>query len=400
MSVAIPPTHDPAAIRRTILILSVCGFASALSSRFVDPLIGVIARDLDADPLRVALLSSAYTLPYAFIQPILGPVGDAYGKELVSKVLIVSLTLVLAAASVMGDLNSLFVARVLSGAAAGGIIPMALATIGDRVAMAERQVAIGRFLTATISGQLLGGFASGLLAPYLGWRGVFVAAAACSAVAAIAVLLGFRNSARTSGALTVRGAIERYAGLLRNSRARALMAFVFAEGIVVFGVLPYIAPLLEASGEGGPTQAGLIIAGFAIGGIIYTLVVGWLLSTLGLGLMLRVAGVLVALGFGALVQALPWTAEIGAMLVIGLGFYMLHNTFQTQMTEVAPEARGSAIALHAFSFFVGQSLGPILMGTLLSSAGRPVAMAFCALAGLALGLVASASYGERQPRAR
>lgn len=400
MSVAVQPTDDAGAIRRTILILSVCGFASALSSRFVDPLIGVIARDLGADPLKVALLSTAFTLPYAFIQPILGPVGDSIGKEALTKVLVVILTLVLGAASLASDLSWLVVARVLSGAAAGGIIPMALATIGDRVAMAERQVAISRFLTATISGQLLGGFASGLIAPYLGWRGVFAAAAGCSAVAAVAVLLGFRRSARTSGPLTIRGALERYAGLLRNPRARALMGFVFVEGVVVFGVLPYIAPLLEASGEGGPTQAGLIIAGFAVGGIIYTLFVRWLLSTLGLGLMLKVAGLLVASGFGALMPALPWTAEIAAMLVIGLGFYMLHNTFQTQMTEVAPEARGSAIALHAFSFFLGQSIGPVLVGGLLSGGGRAGAMAFCALAGLALGLVASAAYGDRQPRAR
>ncbi len=36
---------------------------------------------------------------------------------------------------------------------------------------------------------------------------------------------------------------------------------------------------------------------------------------------------------------------------------MLHNSFQTQVTEVAPQARGSAVALHAFSFFSGQQSG-------------------------------------------
>ena len=50
------------------------------------------------------------------------------------------------------------------------------------------------------------------------------------------------------------------------------------------------------------------------------------------------------------------------MLGMGLGFYMLHNTFQAQVTEVAPKARASAVALHAFSFFCGQALGVVLMG--------------------------------------
>jgi hypothetical protein len=30
-----------------------------------------------------------------------------------------------------------------------------------------------------------------------------------------------------------------------------------------------------------------------------------------------------------------------------LSFYMLHNSLQTEATEIAPEARGSAVALFA-----------------------------------------------------
>jgi predicted MFS family arabinose efflux permease len=41
----------------------------------------------------------------------------------------------------------------------------------------------------------------------------------------------------------------------------------------------------------------------------------------------------------------------------GLGFYMLHNTLQTQATQMAPQARGAAVALFASVLFIGQSLG-------------------------------------------
>lgn len=387
--------------RRTILILSVCGFASALSTRFVDPMIGVIARDLAADPLTVALLSTAYALPYALIQPVLGPFGDAVGKELVVKVLLISLAIVLLAASITTNLTALFVLRVLSGAAAGGIIPIALATIGDRVAaMGERQVAISRFLTATISGQLLGGVGSGALAGLISWRGVFVVAAGISAVAAVAVLLGFRRAGAAQGEFSLRIALDRYRRILGIPRALALMAFVFAEGIFVFGVQPYIAPLLERDGLGGPTQAGLIIGGFAIGGIIYTLIVRWLLATLGLPRMLRTAGLLAALAFGALAPGLPWGWEAAAMMVLGAGFYMLHNSFQTQITEVVPEARASAVSMHAFSFFIGQALGPVTYGLLLGALDRGGAMLVCGAGVLVLGLVAATVLREAYPRAR
>lgn len=383
------PDADPGEVRRTIAILSVCGFASALATRFVDPMITVIARDLAVDPLQVALLSSAYALPYALIQPVLGPIGDALGKELVTKLLMVVLTLVLLASSLAPGLTPLFVFRVLSGAAAGGIIPMGLATIGDRVRMAERQIAIGRFMTAVITGQLLGGVGSGIVADLFGWRGAFATAAALSALSTAAVLIGFRGYRSTGGRLSFAAAGDRYRRIVAIPRVRWLILFVFVEGILIFGVQPYIATMLERSGTGGATQAGIAIAGFAIGGILYTLIVRWLLATLGLARMLRVAGFIAAGGYLALAPVLPAAVATAALFVVGLGFYMLHNSFQTQMTEVVTDARASAVSLHAFGFFVGQAIGPVVFGQLLTHLGRAPALAACALGLVALGLVAA-----------
>ena len=60
---------------RLIVILAFAGFASTFAGRSIEPLVGVLARDLQSDPHTVALLSTAFALPYALIQPILGPVG-------------------------------------------------------------------------------------------------------------------------------------------------------------------------------------------------------------------------------------------------------------------------------------------------------------------------------------
>jgi predicted MFS family arabinose efflux permease len=78
------------------------------------------------------------------------------------------------------------------------------------------------------------------------------------------------------------------------------------------------------------------------------------------------------------------------MLLLGLGYYMLHNTFQAQVTEVAPGARASAVALHAFSFFCGQALGVVLMGFGLRHVGLTVSTGVAALVILGVGLTASA----------
>ena len=54
-----------------------------------------------------------------------------------------------------------------------------------------------------------------------------------------------------------------------------------------------------------------------------------------------------------------WLA-VPAIALIGLGFYMLHNTLQTNATQMAPEARGLAVSLFAFALFTGQSVGVAL----------------------------------------
>ena len=55
-------------------------FASTLFTRAVDPVVPKIAYDLGIDVKTAALLSTAFTFPYAFAQPVLGTIGDFFGK--------------------------------------------------------------------------------------------------------------------------------------------------------------------------------------------------------------------------------------------------------------------------------------------------------------------------------
>lgn len=57
----------------------------------------------------------------------------------------------------------------------------------------------------------------------------------------------------------------------------------------------------------------------------------------------------------------------------GFGFYMLHNTLLTNGTQMVPDARGLAMALFAFSLFIGQYFGVALGGPVLDAWGaRPI----------------------------
>jgi predicted MFS family arabinose efflux permease len=370
--------------RKLIQILAVSGFASTFSGRAVEPLVGVMARHFASPAETVALLSAAFALPYAFFQPVLGPVGDALGKERIMKICLVVLCAAALGSTLAPNLPALFATRVAAGAAAGGVVPLALALLADRVGMADRQVAISRFLVSVILGQMAGSSVAGILAGWIGWRGVFAVSTALIALAGAATVASFRHSAPATG-FDIGIAARRYRTILSIGRARALFAFVFVEAIAVFGMFPFIAPLLEARGGGGPTQAGLAIGGFAIGGLVYSALVGWMLRNLGLSRMLVAAGAAAALATLAIGLAGDWRLDAAAMVLLGFGFYMLHNSFQTQVTEVLPAARASVVALHAFSFYCGQALGVMLVGFGLRTIGQMSTFACAAVTILAVG---------------
>jgi len=88
------------------------------------------------------------------------------------------------------------------------------------------------------------------------------------------------------------------------------------------------------------------------------------------------------LGYATL--AFAPTVALGTLGIaaVGAGFYMLHTTVQMHVTQVAPEERGSAVALFATFLFLGQASGVWLAAQVVDAAGMaPVFLA--AAAGLA-----------------
>lgn len=379
---------DPEAkrIRRLIAMFALTGFAGALITRATDPLVASIAGDLGTPVGTVVLLASAFALPFALVQPFLGPVGDALGKRRVILVCQCLLALMVLGAALAPGFGTLLLFRALSGAVAGGTMPLTLAVFGDEVPLERRQVAISRFLVFTIVGQISGGALAALVEPLVGWRGVLGLCAGFSAAAALVLFLVQRGAPREPAKPFRPGqAIQRYAMLFRMPAARVLYAAVAIEGALIFGAFPHFAPLLAERGLGGTAQAGLTVAAFGCGGFVYAAMVGLVLRWIGQARMVRLGGLLAGGGLLGMALAPEAWVFIGCGALLGTGFFMIHNTIQVRASELAPQARGSAIALHAFCFFGGQSLGPVVVGVALGVMGSTIAFGWVAMAVIGLG---------------
>src|SRR5688572_17752280 len=70
----------PSVLRLTV-VFGAASFAGAFALRSLDPAAAELGIEFGAPPERIALLATAFALPYALIQPILGPIADATGKR-------------------------------------------------------------------------------------------------------------------------------------------------------------------------------------------------------------------------------------------------------------------------------------------------------------------------------
>lgn len=357
---------DPAsfaATKRLIGHISLIGFATALSSRSVDPLVPPIASSLGTDVARVALLTTAFALPFALVQPILGPLADAVGKL---RMMMACLTIIIVASFVAATATSfpvLLAARVIGGMASGGVFPVGMALVGDMVTMSERQVALGRWLTMVMAGNLLGAAVAGVVADLFGWRAVFITVGLLGAGAMVNALVNLRAAADVPrSSVSVQTMISGYRQVLKNPRAKFCFLTVFAEGIVLFGLFPYIAVLLVAGGEPRASIAGIVIAAFSVGGLVYSMAVTNIVRLLTPPKMMLTGGCLAAVGFLMIAFNPPWFVQLVACWLMGIGFFFLHGCVQVEASELLPSARGTALSMHSLFFFIGNAVGPIAYG--------------------------------------
>jgi predicted MFS family arabinose efflux permease len=381
------------------LVFAACAFASGFALRLADPIVLPVAAHFAVAPQAAAMLNSAYALPYALAQPFLGPIGDRFGKARCIQVCVAGLAAMLLLGAAAPSFALLIATRVGAGIFAGGLIPLVLAGIGDRFDMSERQVMIGRMLFAIISGQMLGSIVSGFVNDAFGWHSALVVGAAVGAVAAAVAWLAM-PAATSAAARGGSGSFaELYGRVVANPKAPWLIGGVAVEGAFFYGLFPYMGELLLATARPAADSiagiTGLVLGAVGVGGLLYAASVRAFLRALGVRRMCLVGSGAAAASYAALAFAPTWWLAALAMFVAGVSFYMLHNSMQTEATELAPSARGSAVALFACGFFVGQGLGPIVFAALLHGLGPRVALVAVAAVIVVLGRVVVARVIDR-----
>ena len=170
----------------TLAILTMAATAYALQQTMVVPALPDLQVELGASTTWVTWVMTGFLLSAAVLTPILGKLGDRYGKE---RLLVLSLTAFLVGCigcAAAPDIWTLILFRVVSGAA-GAVFPLSFGIIRDEFPREKVKVGIGLLSAVFGVGGGLGLVLSGVIIDNASWRWLFVVGAIGVAIAIVLV---------------------------------------------------------------------------------------------------------------------------------------------------------------------------------------------------------------------
>ena len=423
-------TLHPAAVPFAAVVLAM--LPAVLDQTMLATALPVIAGDLGRIT-DVSWVVTAYVVAAAAATPLWGKLGDRLGRKRMLEVALAGFVAVSALCGAAQDITQLILLRLVQGIAAGGLMALAMASVGDLVEPRERGRYQGyiaaTFAVATIIGPLLGG----LLVDEASWRWVFFVNLPVGAVALAGLRLRLpatgverpEHPLDALGALLLAGATstlmlaciqddgripliaatgvlaaalalrERRAAdpivplrLLRTRTVALVSTALFLATASLFAITVFVPLFLQTTTGATPTEAGLLLVPAMLGITVSTTVSGRLIARTGRYKRFPIAGLAlmtVALaGLATLADDPSRTATGAGLVVFGLGFGMVTQVLVTAIQNTV-ERRELGVATATAGFFraLGGAVGAAVLGAVFAAQAGATAHEGAGLAGVA-----------------
>jgi predicted MFS family arabinose efflux permease len=375
-----------------LLALGAAVFMVNLDSRVVAPLLPTMANELHVSLTQAGWLVSAYMLPYGLFQLAYGPIADRIGKINVCAYAMAAFSLGTAFCAFWPSFAAILVLRALTGAAAAGLIPLTLAYIGDTVPYERRQATIAGLMASGGAAQAFSTSAGGSIAALFSWRAVFPCLGLLSGVVTLALY------ALRSRAVFVAGQKgPSFREALRAPRVASLLSLAGCEGFLYHGAFSYLSGLLDQRFGWGASQIGLTLGLAGASQLITASLLPRWIGRVSERSLLAIGGTAMGAAYLACGFASHGAVVALACALLGFGLIMCHTTLQMRATEMLPNARATALALFAFSLFLGSGVGAVLLGAALQPLGFTGTFALDGCAMFVFTAVVVKQFAERNP---
>jgi EmrB/QacA subfamily drug resistance transporter len=412
--------------RRTLIVfagLLLGMLLAALNQTIVATALPDIVADLGGFE-HYSWVFSAYMLASTVTVPLYGKLSDVYGRR---PFFLLAIVLFMVGAVVSGlapSMTVLILGRAIQGLGAGGLIPLAMAVIGDLIAPRERGKWQG--LTGAVFGvaSVVGPATGGWISDNASWRWAFFVSLPFGLLALVVVQRGFTmepshsehsidytgaalltaglstgllatvwggtqypwGSAQIVGMFVVSAAVlvgfvawERRVrepilplDLFRNRTFAASQVALFFIGSAMFGTILYIPLFVQGVLGESATSSGAILTPLMLALIGASVLAGQIVSRTGhYKAVLLMSPVVLTVGFW-LLSRLDADSTLHEttrdMIVVGIGLGLGMSTFVLVVQNAVPRSMmGVATASTQFFRTIGATIGVTVMGAMLTT---------------------------------
>ena len=409
---------------RTVAVLGFATLAYSLGQTLLVPALPQLIRALHTNTADISWTLTAFFISVAVASPILGKLGDMFGKRRMAVLAMGAYGVGALVAVATSNLWIVVVGRAIQGLG-GTIVPLSFSLAGDLLPQRLRARSVGLLSATAAAGGSVAIVVGGVIADHISWRWLFWASAILAVSSMLALLSMPESPVRTGGRVDLRGAstlgvglavplfgISRAASwgwgdprtlgllaggvailagwvrlesrtdeplaniaLLRSRPVLLTNAFSMVLGYVLiagFVLVPQLAQVPRSTGYGfgvGAVDAGLLLLPATLG----LMVVGPLSGSAGARFGNRtpmVAGALMAAVAFALLAADHETrlvAMLFTMLALAGGGFAFAASMNMLLEAVPATQTGEATGFNSVVFRAGQALGTQVSGTLLAA---------------------------------
>jgi len=367
-------------IKKVFPILALSTFSSMLGVGIISPLLPLYAENLGATGIWLGIIFSSFSISRTIFMPIIGRLSDRRGRKLFLCIGLLIYSITSLGYIWAGDVAQLTLVRLIQGSAAGMIIPIAQAYVGDISPEGKEGTWMGYFNASFFTGFGFGPLLGGVLTDHFGMNVAFYTMGSLNLIALLIAVLFLPEIRHRKMAANPRASFRE---MSTSDIIKGLFSFRLAFSIGR-GTLVTFLPILAGIYIGlTPSLIGILLT--------VNILVMSLLQIYGGNIADRfnrkalvVAGSFTNLIYLALI---PLGGNFWQLLAIcalgGLGGAISMPAASALIVEEGKKfGMGSTIAVFAMSMSIGMALGPIVSGVIADLINLDTVFYFSAAVGL------------------